>query len=151
VGVRPIGTAQPKPAKGSHWLEGRERRAERKAREDAAMAEARRRDLANCHGCRWPRCEFMSRKPRLEVAHVLQHRGMGGDRTDTSARTQRDRLMLLCFLHHARVDTGRAEVKPQTRDGTDGPCDYFIESESGRMELVASESRIGVSVERSVR
>lgn len=140
--------AKPKPPRGEGWLEGRQRRADRKAREDKAMDEARRRDLANCHGCRWPRCEFMPKKPRLEVAHVFQHRGMGGDRTDASERTQRNQLLLACFIHHDLIDTGRLEVRAQTSDGTDGCCDFFRATESGRMELVASEQRIGVSVSR---
>lgn len=143
----PMGTAQPKPKKGTVWLEGRQRRAERKAHEDREMTAARKRDMALTHGCRWARCEHMPHKPRLEVSHCFQHRGMGGD--PSGERTERRLLMLACFIHHSRIDDGDLEVRAQDDElGTDGPLDFYARNEFGRMELVASETRIGVSVMR---
>jgi hypothetical protein len=49
------------------------------------------------------------------------------------------------------VDGPDHAIQPQTDAGTDGPCDFYARNEFGVMELVASEQRIGVSVERSVR
>lgn len=139
----------PKPAKGSHWLRGRERRAERKAHEDREMTAARKRDMAITHGCRWPRCPFMAKKPRLEVMHVFEHRKAGGN--PDGSRTLRHLLMLGCFIHHDLIDRGEAAVTAQTALGTDGPCDFKLRNEAGDLEIVASEQRIGVSSERSVR
>ena len=142
----PMGNAQPKPAKGSHWLAVRQQRAERKNNERREMDAAKRRDG---HTCRWPRCEYISQKPRIECAHVFQHRGMGGDKSHGQLRTQRRDLMALCFIHHESLDIGDLQIEAQTKDGTDGPCDFKeLMFNSGRYRIVASEQRIGVSVRR---
>jgi len=136
----------PKPPRGEVWLEGRQRRADRKAREDREMAAAKRRDG---NVCRWPRCEVMRKEPRIEAAHVFEHRKMGGDRTETSERTRRNQLMGLCVVHHGRVDRQGWEVEAETANGTDGPCSFYRPNpETGRREHVATETRIGVSVRR---
>lgn len=133
-----------KPARGTHWLDGRKRRAERKAFEDAVIAEAKARDG---HRCRVPWCEHMGKKPRLEGAHFIQHRGMGGD--PSGGRTRRDLILTTCFIHHAEIDKARTlRVEPQTAQNADGPCDYLRENERGEWEIFGSERLIGVSETR---
>lgn len=140
--------APAKPKKGEAWLKRKDDRRDLKAHEDREMTAARKRDMAACHGCRWPGCQFMPEKPRLEVSHCFEHRGMGGN--PTGDRTQKRLLMLLCFLCHARLDAGDASVEALSHLGSDGPCAFFLKHpETGRLEHVASERSIGVSEERS--
>lgn len=135
-----------KDAQGTVWLEGRKRRAERKAAEDKAMREAKKRDG---NTCRVPGCEHMPKKPRIECAH-LEHRGMGGN--PSGDRTQIEKLIALCFIHHAEFD------KQMTLDfhpvdplkGTNGPCAWFrADKETGEMVHFATEKSVGVSEARS--
>lgn len=141
-------TAAPKPVAGEHWQDRKQVTRDRKAHEREQMEQARRRDMAACHGCRWPGCEFASRKPRLEVSHCFTHRGAGGNPDGT--RTVRDQLLLVCFIHHRRIDTGDAEVQPLTDRGTDGLLSFHERNqETGRMEHVASERAIGISESRT--
>jgi hypothetical protein len=126
----------PKPAKGTHWLEGRKRRADRKAAEDAVMREAKQRDG---YTCRWPKCEYMPKKPRIECAH-LEHRGMGGN--PSGDRTQRHKLITLCVVHHGMLDGPNYEIEPVTSAGTDGPVAFYRRhQETGVMEHVYTEPR----------
>lgn len=138
-----------KPAPGTAWQERKTRRAENVAHEQREMGAARKRDLEACHGCRWPGCEFMPQKPRLEVSHCFKHRGQGGN--PDGDLTRRDLLMLMCFIHHDRVDgrdlANEAKVEATTDRGTDGPCAFYERNqETGRVEHVWTESAIGVSV-----
>jgi hypothetical protein len=140
--------AIPKPSKGSALLK---RRADRKAielEEEKEKAKVRKRD----RGCRWPRCECKALKNiALHVAH-LDDKGMGGDH---GLRSRADRMIHLCFLRHEgqpSLHSGDLAIVPQTDAGTDGPCDFYARhADHGRLELVASERTIGISVERTVR
>lgn len=124
----------PKPARGSHWLEGRKRRADQKAAEESLMRAARLRDGDKC---RWPSCEFAPKKPRREVAH-LTHRGIGGN--PALDRTQRDKLITLCFIHHGLFDAAELDIEPMTSRGTDGAvCFYRRHRETGQMQHVFTE------------
>lgn len=141
--------ATAKPAKGTAWQESKRVRAEHKAHEDREMAKARKRDMAACHGCRWPACEHMPKKPRLEVSHCFEHRGSGGN--PSGDRTRRDLLLLACFIHHDLIDAKDAKVEALTHEGTDGPCAFFArDPETGEMQHVASERLIGVSDTRGL-
>lgn len=136
----------PKPAKGTALLERREAKAKRDGHERAEKAAVRVRDH---HQCRWPRCEFKSARVRLEVAHVLGHKGWGGN--PANDRSERNRMALLCFLHHqgaVSLHSGDLAIEPKTPLLMDGPCDFLKRNEAGVMELVASERYVGVSVER---
>lgn len=137
----------PKPERGTARLERLGKKRSRKLAEERAMSAARRRDG---HRCRWPRCEFTGLT--LAVAH-LEHRGMGGN--PAGDKTERHKLILLCVRHHDRFD-GRAApdvdiVPVDSRAGTDGPCVFYVRGESGRLEHVATERWIGVSVSRGPR
>lgn len=130
-----------KDAPGTVWLDRRSRRAARKAAEDKTMREAKKRD-GNI--CRVPGCEFMSKKPRIECAH-LDHRGMGGN--PAGDRTQVDKLIALCFIHHAQFDKQMTlDIQPITKAGTSGPCAWFAPNpETGVMENFVTEKSVGVS------
>lgn len=136
-----------KPARGEYRLKQLADRRAHKAAEDKVMAEAKRRDG---NKCRWPRCEFKSL--RVEVAHTDEHRGMGGN--PALDRTQRHKLMALCLRHHAQLDgrtLPRISVDPiSSAEGTDGLCAYYVETESGRWQHVATEKHIGISTVRGL-
>jgi len=137
----PMGTAQPKPAKGSHWLAGRKRRGERTAHEQREMQAAKKRDG---NVCRRPRCRFMHLKPAIDPAHQ-KHRGMGGDPKGT--RTTRATVISLCRPHHGMYDVDDLRIEPLTADNFDGPCDWFeADPETGVLLHVGTEKAIGVSV-----
>ncbi len=75
---------------------------------------------------------------------------MGGN--PLGDKTQRHKLIALCIRHHDQFD-GRTlpdiDIVPvNSAKGTDGPCEYYQRSESGRMEHVATERVIGISTER---
>lgn len=143
-----VDRALERPEPGKHWLDHKAVEAERKTHERKEMDKARRRDMAACHGCRWPACEFMPKKPRLEVAHVFEHRGMGGN--PDGERTLQHLLILACFIHHKRIDNGDLEVHETTDQGTDGPLSFHAKNpETGVMEHVATERIIGVSEART--
>ena len=138
-----------KPSKGKYWLEKKEAARARKSREQKAMNDAKRRDMAACKGCRWPTCEWRKQEPRIVAAHVFEHRKMGGDKTDTSERTKRELIMGLCFMCHAMVDRFDAYVEALTDAKTDGPCAFYErDTDTGRFYHVASERTIGVSEAR---
>lgn len=138
-----VRNAQPKPVKGAYALERHAKRQAIKRHEEQEKAAVRQRDRV----CRWPACEYKALKPRLEVAH-LDDKGMGGDH---GARTARERMVLLCWLHHqgpTSLHSGALEIEPLTKRGTDGPVAFYRRAESGRMECVAVERSIGVSETR---
>ncbi len=133
-----------KPAKGSYILERRAKRKAIEAHEEAQKRKVRQRDKT----CRWPGCECQRVKGiRLEVAH-LDDKGMGGDHGE---RSTADQMILLCFLRHQgqpSLHSGDLKIEPQTELGTYGPCDFYARNEAGRLELIASETSIGVSETR---
>ena len=133
----------PKPRRGSALLAARTRRANRVAAEQKIMRQARRRD----HGeCRWPRCAYKSKSLPIDVCHD-RHRGMGGN--PSGGRTRLNELISLCRVHHGQLDAHEIGIETQGNQMFSGPCDFYQRTESGRMELVWSETKIGVSVERS--
>lgn len=137
-----------KPARGTKLLEHRKRTAESKAHENAEKAAVRARDH---HQCRWPRCEFKTKRVPLEVAH-LTHKSIGGN--PAGDRSERAKMLLLCQQHHRgpfSMDSGDLWVEPLTPAGTDGRCDFWARDESGQMKLIATERSIGVSVTRDGR
>lgn len=135
--------SNPKPVKGSGWLASKERSAARKAHERREMEAAKKRDMGKC---RWPLCPYAAKKMPVDAAHIFQHRGLGGDKGGT--RTERKLCAALCRIHHSLLDRGELEIEALTAQMADGPLAFFSRTESGRMEQVASESRVGVSVTR---
>jgi hypothetical protein len=129
--------AQPKPSKGSALLARKQARAELDAFEKTEKAKVRKRDRT----CRWPGCDCGRLKLRLEVAHVVA-KSLGGS-------SHADNLILLCFIKHQGVPSlhsGDLKIEPRTSAGTNGPCDFYVRTESGRMEIAFSETARGVSV-----
>ena len=104
--------------------------------EDAYKAIARRRDGR----CRWPHCELCRRykKLPLDVAHVLQAKGMSGDRT--LVRSHDQRLMLLDRITHGHQENHDKVVVALTDEGTAGPCEFWLRDGMGVLFLVARES-----------
>lgn len=130
----------PKPMRGDAMLARRARRAELTKHEAAEMDAAKKRD----RGCRWPGCPFVRMNLTLHAAHLV-HRGMGGN--PAGDRTTRAGLITFCSRHHGMFDRVDIDVLPRTERGTDGPCDYYVTSpHTGRLEILYSESSIGVSV-----
>jgi hypothetical protein len=130
----------PKPEKGTHWKEGRDRRKAIIAAEEREKDDVRRRDKR----CRWPNCEnCKTYKPRLEVAHVVA-KGMGGDH---GTRSTADQMMLLDYLTHQgggdSVEQHGRRIEPLTAAGTDGPCAFWRVGEDGMEYLVAMERSVG--------
>lgn len=125
-----------KPIKGDFLLERKERRKTIDDAEDEQKAIARRRDGR----CRWPKCEVCRRYKDipLEVAHVLQAKGMSGDRT--GERSTADKLMLLDRITHAAQERHEKRIEPLDPErGTFGPCEFWSEDENGQPYLVARE------------
>ena len=58
-------------------------------------------------------------------------------------------MVSLCRAHHGQYDACQIDVVPRTAKGYDGPCDFLTRDEGGGFLLYASESAIGVSVERA--
>lgn len=133
----------PKPLRGDGLLASRQRTKDRKAHEERVMGEAKRRDGSVC---RWPDCEYKTDRLPIDPCHLV-HRGMGGDPKGT--RTTKDSIIALCRKHHGLMDAALIEIEPQTEQGTDGPCAFYELREGGRMECIAIEVRIGVSVART--
>ncbi len=123
-----------KPAKGSALIARKTKRKAIEADEDRHKAIVRKRDRI----CRWPHCKnCRSFKPRLEVAHVVRAKGMGGDHGTVSEPKD---MMLLDFITHGEQEQHRRDVIPiQAELGTDGPCEFWMEDEAGEMVLVARE------------
>ena len=138
-----IRNAPAKPLRGTSLLRSRGRTAERKAHEQREMRAAKRRDGGKC---RWPHCRHGNLP--VDVCHET-HRGSGGN--PKGDRTTRDQLIAFCRMHHGLWDTHEIDARPQTARGFDGPVDFYCRTESGRMEIVASERSVGVSVMRDER
>jgi len=124
-----------KPTRGSFLIERKGRSKDRVAAEDAQKALVRKRDGR----CRYPHCPVCRahKKLRLEVAHVLQAKGMSGDRT--LERSAADRMMLLDVFTHGRQEQHLIEIVPLTDRGTAGACEFWNTDEQGQKYLVARE------------
>lgn len=129
IGSQPV----PKPAKGSYLLARRKTRTARRTAEDKVKDAVRLRDG---YRCRFPDCREQAHGVRLEVAH-LEDKGMGGDKR--LIRTQRDRMICLCFLHHqgpVSVHSKDVRIEYETARGTDGPCAFYVSDEQKRWKFV---------------
>jgi hypothetical protein len=124
-----------KPAKGSGLIARTLSKKARRAFEERQKAIVRKRDQR----CRWPRCENCRLyKPRLEVAHVVRAKGMGGDHGTVSTPRH---LMLLDCLTHAEEERNRRSILPRDAAlGTDGACEFWVEDDGGTWLLAARES-----------
>lgn len=125
-----------KPARGEFLIERKERTRTIADAEDAEKDKCRARDRR----CRYPDCPFCRRHKNLipQAAHVVQAKGMSGDRT--GERSTVDKLMLLCPPIHGLQEQHRIEIVPiDSERGTNGPCEFWREDETRRMFLVARE------------
>lgn len=125
--------ACPKPPKGSHRLAQLKVRRERIQAEERVKEIVRRRDGFRC---RVPECTYRRAGIALHVAH-LEDKGMGGD--PNLDRTQRHKLICLCYLHHQgeiSVHQKTLRVEPDTELGTDGPCAFWVIDEQKRWQSI---------------
>lgn len=105
------------------------------------MSAAKRRDG---HQCRYPACEYKPLDLPIDACHS-KHRGMGGN--PSGDRTKRELLISFCRVHHGEWDDHKWDVEPQTPQLLDGPVDFTaLNPETGKWEVFASETVIGVSV-----
>lgn len=101
-------------------------RLDRKAKEEASMRKARKRDG---NRCRMPMCDCKRFKLRLDVSHQV-HRGIGGnpagDRSDTSL------LMTVCCARHkdhaVSIDKGTLRWIALTDQGANGPVKWEVQA-----------------------
>ena len=117
-------------------MERRDKSKARKSAEDAIKDQVRARDKR----CRYPFCPMCRayKNLPLEAAHVLQAKGMGGDKR--LVRSQRHHLMLLDVETHRRQERHAIVIVPvDAHLGTDGPCEFWAEDERGQLYLVARE------------
>ena len=132
--------APAKPARGSHILARRQKRADLKAHEGREKARVVRRD--GLHSCRLvPGCR---EKEKHETAH-LDDKGMGGDH---GIRTTADRMIRACFWHHQGVWSLHSKdlrVECLTDAGTDGPIEVWGQDEYGGWFMVKREIAVGIS------
>lgn len=133
--------AFPKPLPGTAKLERLQRRAELEAHEQREMQAGLRRDGRKC---RWPGCTL---ELVIDPCHRRDmHRGPGGN--PDGSRTRRKWIIALCRQHHMLYDHGGIEIHPLDEEKYfDGPVTFHAPNpETGRMEHIASEQQIGVSV-----
>jgi hypothetical protein len=129
----------PKPKRGMALLARRQKTAERVKAEQKAMREAKQRDSQTC---RRPRCQH--KKLPVDACH-MRHRGMGGN--PKGDRTTRATVISLCRIDHGLYDAGDLWIEPLTAQDFDGPCEFYEKhQETGVMEHIGTETRIGVSV-----
>lgn len=146
-----------KPPKGKALLASRERTSGRKAAEQKEMRAALDRDGGGkgIRKCRFPACEFKSRNLPIDPCHMrrpdgTKHRGIGGDKTETSERTEQAWICSFCRVHHGLYDADMIDAQAMTSAGFDDIAAFYKRNhETGRLEHWASESRIGVSVPRT--
>jgi hypothetical protein len=132
-----------KPVRGTFLLERRAKRRSRVTAEQREMQAAKVRDGGKC---RWPRCDYAGQKLPIDPCHFV-HRSMGGN--PKGDRTTRQTVISLCRVHHGLFDRGDVDIVPMRPvEMADGPCVFFVRSESGRMDHVATERVIGVSETR---
>jgi hypothetical protein len=136
---------QPKPSVSARLLR-RQSSQRRQRAEDAIKAEVRARDG---YRCRYPFCPLCRAYPglALECAHVLQAKGMGGDKR--LRRSRRHQLMLLDVETHRRQERHEIVIVPvDPARGTDGPCEFWADDPRGEQYLVARELAPGGPYER---
>lgn len=134
-----------KSPKGAAMVKSRVTRRKRVSDEQKAMQAALKRDGRKC---RRPRCEFAPLKLTVDPCHMV-HRGMGGN--PKGDRTTRATVIALCRRHHGMYDkTDHARelrIEPLTPLDFDGVCEFYeTNPETGKLEHVGTEKRIGVSV-----
>lgn len=133
-----MGSATPKPEKGTSQLAHRSRTASAAKLEKEAKRASKVRDKQLC---RFPHCEFRTQNLTMHSAH-LTHKGMGGD--EKSIRTQLDSLITLCSKHHGRFDAGQFDIIPLTPEGTNGPCGFRPRISGDRWGVQVNEVKRGV-------
>ena len=137
--------APAKPTRGTTLVKARDKQAKRRTAEDKEMRKARKRD----NGCRFPGCDCKKKNLRIDVCHE-KHRAMGGN--PKLDRTTTDQLISFCLVRHGQWDRGEFDVVPHDRAvGFNGTADFYRKDERGRLEVFATEKRIGVSVTRDGR
>lgn len=140
-----------KPVRGSALLDQRKRRAQAIAHEQGELQAALKRDHRKC---RWPGCNGKHHGLTLPIdpCHLRQpdgtkHRGMGGDRT--GERTDRRYIAALCRRHHGLLDAQEIDIVTLTDAGADDCLAFYAKHpETGKVEHIATETRVGVSVPR---
>lgn len=143
LGFDPATNGLGKPAKGSGYMQAKDRRANRRDAEQSVMRAAKVRDH---HQCRWPGCngKYRGLELPIDACHAI-HRGPGGN-PDGSRTAATSQLVSLCRRHHQMWDGHEIDLQPLTDAAFDGPVSFHEKRESGKFEHVASESRRGVSV-----
>jgi hypothetical protein len=135
--------AKPKPRKGDYALSRSQRRKAHKAREQKIMRWAKQ--VRDGNKCRVPRCGYKDLP--IDCCH-LRHRGAGGNPRED--RTTSAGLVALCRRHHGALDRGDLEIEPLTPAGMDNIVAWYErDQETGKLNCIGIESRIGVSVERA--
>lgn len=134
-------TLLPKPAKGSAFLERREKRAKVKAHETAEKAKVVKRDGQKA--CRLvPHCP---EREKFETAH-LDDKGMGGDH---GLRTDAAIMIRSCLFHHQgrwSLHSKDIRVEYLTPEQANGPIEVWgREPISGQWYCIKRESSCGVS------
>ncbi len=125
-----------KPIKGTALIERRSRRAARVSAEQREMRAAKKRDRGKC---RWPSCQYAKQGIPIDAAHIIRHRGMGGN--PSGERTSRNCVAALCRFHHGMLDSAVIDIQPLTDAGTDGPMAfYWVNKMTGQFELIVSET-----------
>ena len=112
-----------KPARGSARKAHAKRQRAADAHEIEQKRQARERDGERCRCPKCPTPVWMHR----EVAHIT-HKGAGGD--SKGVRTQRQRLITWCGIHHlafdGRLKAGQSvRVRMMTPKEADGPMEVF--------------------------
>jgi hypothetical protein len=138
-----------KPLRGTALIARRQRRLDRVSAEQQVLQAALKRDGRRCRN---PRCGFKtSLKLPVDPCHAFEHRQMGGN--PTGDRTAETRLIIsLCRGCHGLHGAGELSIEPLGVEWCDGPVSFFQKHpETGRMEHLATETRIGVSSTRDGR
>lgn len=144
----PIGTAKPKDPKFTGFLHHRKNRQARVTAEQMHMQAALKRDGRGV--CRNPRCEFRSKRYKVDPAHLWKHRGSGGN--PKGDRTHRRMIGGLCRGCHNLLDAGLLKAEALSKQLADGLLAWYRRpTQADRWEHTATEKRIGVSITRSVR
>lgn len=132
-----------KPPRGQKTLEHRAKSAATAKHEQDEKKASKIRDKRQC---RRPRCVYRRQNLTMHSAH-LHHKGMGGD--PKQIRTTRDQLITFCAFDHGIFDKGDLDVKPLTRRGADGPCEFFVTAPDGHGWIsIGKETAVGI-LERS--
>lgn len=101
------------------------RAASSKKKEISEKTKAKRRDRR----CRFPLCGCHRHGFALHAAHFIQHKGMGGNPTNT--RSTADKLITVCAPRHREhpisLDRGAIQCEPiDAALGADGPVVWYL-------------------------